>query len=277
MSKKAVWFSQDPRDQTWGQYDPSDTAKLEKSWQSNKAPVSLDFGGSTFTVDLKKMEQRNGSGGARKVRRDEVSATEATAAVAVSAKTTELFTRIAGAGNTTIGTDGFEELFKAVGIDASKWDSFLFMYAMNCKGCWSITLEEFQQGCAAQGISTPTPAAFAGAISKLKKTLQQRDAFLTFYTWCFRFCRASVTAQIIPVEEAVNFIPLLLGEAPQKRYPLQKLLDFITAKSKSLSADVWRNIGIFVMDVNPDLANAESVNSCWPTIIDDFLEAAQRK
>lgn len=276
MSKKAAWLSQDPRSGEWGPYDPSDTAKLEKSWQSNKAPVSLDFGGATFVVDLKKMEQRNNNNGSRKVRRDEVVCGVPAASGSASDKVSNFFKALCPPGETVLPVNQFGNLFGPLKVDPQSWDAFILMYAMGCQGVWSIRLEEWESGCASHGIKDPTASNVNAVISRVKGTLKARDAFMDFYTFCYKFCRNSVTAHIIPTEDATGLIMLLLKEAPKKSFPPEKIMDYMNAKAKGISADLWKQIGNFCMDVAPDFSNY-SEDACWPTVIDDFVEGSKKK
>ena len=163
MPKKAVWESLDPRTNEWGRYDPEDSARLEASFKGKKTVVSLDFCGSTFEVDVKKMVQKNSSGGSRTVRRTEVD--EAAMASSSSCRSFIRRARIpASRFGSTLDAGRMSAaapppprspslssppLFEALKVDLATVDAFIFCYLLDCKGCWMITKQELAAGLSA--------------------------------------------------------------------------------------------------------------------------------
>lgn len=286
MPKKGVWWSQDPRTSEWGQYAPDDNALIEASFQGKKEPVVLDFAGNKFTVDIKKMEQRNASGGSRKIKREEVEVKEtaadkkaAVAAAASSASGTALVAHVKAAftgGADVVTLTQLGALFEALGLDGGSAEPFVFFFHMQPAGCWTITAAELAAGLTAAGApAKPTAADVKKLVATwVKQASASRDAFCEMYNWSFEFCRNSPSAATIPGEESAGFLGALLPLLPGKKFDFASLLDHVS-KCPNVPRDLWRQIPKFLTDVSKDFSNYDDF--FFHTTIDAFVESQKAK
>ena len=218
------------------------------------------------------MTQSNNSGGSRKVKRVATSGSAAAkTALSVDSEVTKFWVKCAGHED-DLTADMFTKLFDPLSVNAANVDCFIFVYLLQCKGCWKITKQDFEQGCAASGMK-PNSKSVGSAIEASKKQFQ-RDAseFMRFFGFVFSFCRNSVTATIIPTEDAIPTMEVCLSASPRLLYPKAKLFDYLGAHQKAMSSDLWKQSAKFLLEIKPDYSNYDEM-ACWNSVIDDFVEA----
>ena len=261
---RAVWWSQDPRDQEWGKYDPTDTALLEKSYQGNKQPVVLDFGDAKFTVDVKKMTQNNNSGGSRPVKREESKGPSGSM---------QKFTEQVCPKDSVAWTP---ELMKLLDIELAGTRPFLLAYLLACTSPWSAKKREVLDGFTDHHVESVASCKkkLAALEGKVKGSVEE---FLKFMAFCFLFCRADEKANYIALEDAVGYYKCLWALAPSSSQRVETLLDFMAANTKGIiSKDLWCQSAKFLLVVKADFSNYDE-KDCYPLVIDDFVEHYRQK
>jgi hypothetical protein len=263
MSK---WFSEDPRTHEWTPYDKADSAALEKSWNGKKDPVQLDFCGTTFTVDLKKMTQANSGGGSRKVRRD--------AAAAASSKVQQFVQKMCPEG--TLDLEGIVALCEAFQIDPATSAPFVLFYKLGAEGPWQITAEELSSGLAGHSLE-PTAKDVGAKIKQWTTDLGTNyEDFSKFYEFVFKFIRPSTSAKAIAFDDVKE--PMTVALKVHKKYTFgtpDRLLAFLASKAKVVSFDLWKQTLRFLHDIKPDCSNY-SEDDVWNSLLDDFVETAKK-
>ena len=258
----AKWYSEDPRTKEWTSYDAADTAALEKSWKGTKANVQLDFCGTSFTVDLKKMVQTNSSGGSRKVRRDAIAEPSAAVKKFVAGMTED----------GVLDTSKLGHFFGALEVDASTAAPFILFYHFGVAGCWEATADELLTGFAMHNLE-PTPKAVNARLAKWQTELATNFAeFTKFFDFVFKFCRPTPSAKAIAFEDLKE--PMLVALSVHPKYtfgPPSRLVDYYASKVKGVSYDLWKQTVRFLHEIKPDCSNY-SEDDCWNTVLDDYAE-----
>jgi len=264
----AIWFSQDPRSGEWMRYAPDDCRLLEKSFQTNQKPVELDFAGAKFIVDLKKMTQSNSGGGSRKVKREAGS-------TGTGGSDCAKFVNGLFAEADSVDVNGFQNFFDKLKVDLTTADSYVFVYLVKPKENWKFFRVEVQDFFSANSIIDP--ASLAKLMKTTKADLQQdKTAFAKFVDTAFCFSRNTPTSNVIPFDEAVQYIPQLEAAGGKLITKHPKLLEFMGSKLRSMARDQWQQYFKFLVNVNASLSNFNP-DECWSTVIEDYVESVQKK
>lgn len=273
------WMSQDPRTSEWIAYAKADNDKLEREWNGRKNDVKLTIAGNTFTVNLKKMTQSNSGGGSRSVKREAPSGPQGRApppkASSASASALDSYWTGKFKDADEIDVSNFQTLFEPMAIDMATVEPYVFMFKMHAVGCFVLQKDEFLNGMAHEGL-TPDKTV-KQKVAKWIQTLQSSDdEFSDFWEFCFKFSRNSASAKVLPMEDAIEPIKVILGIRSRYTYTkVSTFLDYLTAKVKTISFDLWKQILKFLQTIKPDCTNYDE-DACWNTAIDDYVETVKK-
>jgi len=257
----AKWWSQDPRTKEWGLYDPADTKLLEASWNGSKAPVTLDFGGMSFTVDLKTMIQKNSTGGSRPVKRE--------GPAAPAGDTVKFIESHIDTNIDALTLDEFEKFFGDLGIDMAGIEPFVFFWKIGAKGTWSATKQELIDGMAAHAL---TPKTAKPTVDKWVRDVSSNiNDFKECFQFAFMFSRNSTSASVIPVEECKDTMLLFLKKLPQKpKFSVEKAVGYLEGRGKPINKDHWKEAMRFVLAMDAKCTGYD--DQCFNSVFDDLAE-----
>lgn len=177
---------------------------------------------------------------------------------------------------TTATMEDLPDVFGALGVSLENEECFIFCYMLEAKGPWQVTKEELAQGLNKHGCKKTSDVK--GAVAKEKKKLiGDTEKFNDFFAYCFNFVKNSSSANVVPTDEGINYIKVLMPICPGKKLAGKEdtFYDFITAKCKVITSDLWKHIPKFVQKTKPDASNYDE-SVFWPTAIDDFVDEIKK-
>ena len=127
---------------------------------------------------------------------------------------------------------------------------------------------EFTSGLKALGCDTIQK--LKAKIPELRQQLNDPRFFKQIYNFIFVFSRET-GCRSLNLEVAVELWRMLLGS----KFPMvERWISFLLAREKKhdISKDTWEMLLDFFENVTKNGIEAHDPNSCWPTLIDEFVE-----
>jgi SPRY domain/Cullin binding len=135
---------------------------------------------------------------------------------------------------------------------------------------WEISRDEWVGGWSVHGCSTIEE--MTAMCKRWKGEIDSDDrAFKSFYFFVFDFLKED--RRILPTEEAVIAWTMI---NMRKHWPLWDLFEKFIGSEDAIQRDTWRMILSFSSQ-HPNLPSLDNYDEdgCWPSAIDDFVEAAK--
>jgi hypothetical protein len=260
------WESEDIGSKTWSRFAPDDNRRLETAFAAKEKSVKLDFGGKAFTVDFATMKMSAAKADpVRAVRR-----------VQAAANVEPLLNELCGSAQRLTEPEQFVRVFEALGVNPEGIESFVLFYKAGAATPLSITREELTTLFSVQGLPTEKTAAQRKVNEWTTQIMAGGAEFDPFYTFVWKWNRASSTAQIVTLDVA---FPIWRLTTATLRLPLlDQLMTFYESKLRGgVPLDLWVQSLKFARQVKLPGFQGYSEDDCWPSMIDDFVEVAKKK
>jgi len=193
------------------------------------------------------------------------------------------------AAGDAVGLDEFEGFFGGgLGLGLGGVEPYVLLWKLRCTAApWTAGVEELRAGFAVHGLrpSLARPDAIKAAVkTKMREWVAelrgaagpQREPFKEFYTFVWRFSRASATATVVPFDDIRDVWLGVLTECAGGwvRFPPARLMSHLEAKgARPVPADVWQQAARFVATVGPR-GEGYTDDLCFPTVLEELGETA---
>ena len=175
--------------------------------------------------------------------------------------------------------DSILHFFHQLRLDANDWTTLALAWRWKCKQGGVIYRSEFIDGMRAMGCETIEQ--LQSEVERLKEQLLQpghRSEYKDFFAFVFHFVRRTheTSRRTIPMDTACRLLESLLSS----RYEVhvRRLCRYMReggggrATTARVTFDQWQSLLDWVENMDVEYMAYEEENSCWPVMLDDFIE-----